>query len=190
MELRGRPQDSDAYRFSTVLPGLRPSRKGGRKSARLEKLVFRRANRAASVAASDDSVRLEWFSHIAVPQQGSDDPATTAASLQGAQEPAPSEEQPAPSEEQPAALEEEAGSEVGSSDAEWPIKGILAEDVDSDGELVYQVEWVGNFDPSWVSEYDVNEEALDVWQTSKAAATSSKKRKRGPGRPRGNKKKR
>ncbi|KAL8941394.1 MAG: hypothetical protein Q9216_002272 [Gyalolechia sp. 2 TL-2023] len=68
-----------------------------------------------------------------------------------------------------------------SGSEEYPIKGILEEDVNSDGESMFLVEWEGDYDPSWQPRDDISIEAMSAWNVVKETSKKSKKRK-GKGR--------
>ncbi|KAL8685668.1 MAG: hypothetical protein Q9224_005726 [Gallowayella concinna] len=70
-------------------------------------------------------------------------------------------------------------SDKGQSDSEeYPIKGILEENVDEDGQPIYLVSWEReSFEDSWEPEENISLEALKVFRLAEQKKTLSKKRK-------------
>lgn len=144
METRAMARQSNAYRYSTVLPALKPSRKGKKaKTPRLERLETRRAKRAGSDDESEENVVVEQPEEQPEkqPEQGpakkvvtSDyDPARVLTMIieirKGMQ---------AKKSEPPAALDE-SSTESDVSSKEHPIKGILNDKVQRKVQM-YRVE--------------------------------------------------
>ncbi|KAL8662403.1 MAG: hypothetical protein Q9202_004724 [Teloschistes flavicans] len=69
------------------------------------------------------------------------------------------------------------GSNDGITDVEYPIEAILDDGENSDGEMMYLVDWEGDYEPSWQPEADLSAEALSAWLEKKQAQSGSKKRK-------------
>ncbi|KAI4287666.1 MAG: hypothetical protein L6R35_003072 [Caloplaca aegaea] len=173
-------RESDAYRFSTVLPALRPRSKGQRKSARLEKLEAQRSRRARSEAASSDSgpVRLQFPIVVIRAKSGQ-----VAEQSAGETNPAADERTSTRSPTVVANPPSESGS---SSSQDYPIKRIVDDRIE-DGVPEVLVEWEEEgHDYWWLPEDDVSAEALRVYREAKEASSSKKRKapaKRGRGRP-------
>ncbi|KAI4191850.1 MAG: hypothetical protein LQ346_004578 [Caloplaca aetnensis] len=163
MVTRAMARESNAYRYSTVLPAVKPPRKGKEKTPRLERLEARRAKRAGTEEYSEVEEAAEDEQKTGTQAEQSE-PATALGES--------SESKDSPSE---------------ASSGEHPVKSILSDKVQK-GVQMYRVEWEEQGRArSWVTEDQVSAEALSVYQQAKDDAQSKKKRKapakRGPGRP-------
>ncbi|KAL9014041.1 MAG: hypothetical protein Q9173_001291 [Seirophora scorigena] len=173
-------RESDAYRFSTVLPALRPKTKGQRKSGRLQDLEARRSKRARSEAASSDSgpVRLQFHKVVIQANVGK-----IAEQSVGQVHPASDEPSSARSSTVVANPPSESGS---SSSQDYPIKRIVDDRV-KDGVPEVLVEWEEEGHGLWwVPEDDVSPEALRIYREAQEASSSKKRRpptRKGRGRP-------
>ncbi|KAI4235765.1 MAG: hypothetical protein L6R40_006360 [Gallowayella cf. fulva] len=151
--------------------GLKGTRKGERMSARLADQEARRKERQERRATLRDSSpqRLEFPPVVLTPPTGykTTSVRSPSSSLQETRG-------------DNASQADEGQSE---SDKDYPIKGILDDDVDSDGEPIYLISWEPKdgetYDDTWEPEENVSPEALAVYRQAKVEKAPSKKRKKG-----------
>lgn len=179
---------SPAYAFSSLTPSNAVSIKvikKGKLSKKLSKLETRRAQRALagtvygkhveSEVPSESSEGVLCFAAVVIPPPGAENAAIQSSASQAAD---PSATQVA-----------DEGTEAASagSDVEYPIKEILDEDVNSDGETMYLMDWEGDFEATWQPEGNISNEALLAWKAKKRPTRKRPAKQRGRPRKRGRK---
>ncbi|KAL8933314.1 MAG: hypothetical protein Q9211_005848 [Gyalolechia sp. 1 TL-2023] len=192
---RAMERGGPAYKFSTMMPALQHSSKDdkpGARLTRLERLERRRARRAEPEVVPDVAAVPLKFSavvidedtaegaQLAAPQSSAQ--SRTAAAQQTGSLPIAFTTGSLPTAFTAGSLSLAGADSVRepsiSGSEEYPIKGILEEDVNSDGESMFLVEWEGDYEPSWQPRNDISIEAMSAWRV----ATETSKKRKGKGR--------
>ncbi|KAI4282895.1 MAG: hypothetical protein L6R38_002589 [Xanthoria sp. 2 TBL-2021] len=178
---KGRP---GAYKTSSIAPALRP---GQKKSERLAKLEVQREKREQRMQVSrvqrDSSPLRVVFPPVVIrPQQG------FQAHQSEGQRQATSDDS---SMRSSVTLSGDHGDTAKSPDEgsidpeEYPIEGILKDDVDDDGNSIYLIKWKSNeetgegYDDTWEPEDNVSADALAVYRLGKEKSSSKKRKTKG-----------
>ncbi|KAL9595377.1 MAG: hypothetical protein Q9219_006479 [cf. Caloplaca sp. 3 TL-2023] len=194
--LRSRVREGRAYMFSSLSINKHVSAhviKNGKVDKVLSKRETRRANRAMQgiVASGDEDVVLSsggetppyLFGPLDTTDSGANQTAADDEHL-GADNTAAGVREPGAGE--PAAGEESVAiNSADDSDEAYPIKGVLDEAENSDGETMYLVDWEGEYSPSWQPVEDISMAALQEWNAKKQRSKKRTASNRGRGRDRG-----